>query len=329
MGLLNLGANEWSMIGSGLGLLGGSKNDKTYERNLGQMDRGFKGLLTQREKDEAEQKKTANQAELERVMDGIKNGTIPQGQIPFEIGKLDGYGQEAIKALLAKPDAGTPLMQNLLSAGFTPGTPEWKEAMMTSINKPNTTVNNNVGNGPGYKLPANYMENPNYNPKLPISGTNSPIAFIPNGPADPNVASREEGAKLDMATDSTEDSFKRYRETLKKYGTRLIPGKEKFELQTAYKDLQLEIKELFNLGVLAGPDMELIEAYVQDPTSLKGNVYELVGGAEMFDAQLKLVELKIAAAREKRKRLNPTAQGGPDDSKLKALQDRAKRLGIQ
>ena len=329
MGLLDLGINEWSMIGGGLGLLG-SKNKDSFARNQTQMNQGMKGLLTQREKDEAEQKKLANQNELARVMDGIKNKTITPEQIPFVIAILYFYVQDAINAFLANPVLGTPLMQNLSSAGYVPGSPEWKEAMITSINKPTTTVNNNVGNGPGYKLPANYMENPSFKPDQPITAENSPIAFIPNGPADPSVSSRVEGAKLDMATDSTEDSFKRYRDTLNKYGTRLIPSKEKFELQTAYKDLQLEIKELFNLGVLAGPDMELIEAYVQDPTSIKGNIYDLVGGPEMFDAQLNLVELKIAAARKKRDRLTDTTQGGSNkDNKLKELQERAKKLGIK
>ena len=105
MGLLNLGINEWSMIGSGLGLLGGSKNDKTYERNLGQMDRGFKGLLTQREKDEAEQKKTTAQEAVKKLMQEYQVGGKSQQWLASKLAEIPGYESTAFEAMLREPAA--------------------------------------------------------------------------------------------------------------------------------------------------------------------------------------------------------------------------------
>ena len=51
---------------------------------------------------------------------------------------------------------------------------------------------------------------------------------------------------------------------------------------------------MFNLGVLNGPDLEIMEAYLKDPTSIEANLYEAYGGTAGFDSQLKLVRKKLA-----------------------------------
>jgi len=38
----------------------------------------------------------------------------------------------------------------------------------------------------GIKPPSGYMANPNFNPDLPVSAENTPVTYIPGGPADPN-----------------------------------------------------------------------------------------------------------------------------------------------
>lgn len=42
------------------------------------------------------------------------------------------------------------------------------------------------------------------------------------------------------------------------------------KMQTKYRNMQLQAKEAYNLGVLNGPDLTIIEQLVADPTSYKG-----------------------------------------------------------
>jgi len=94
-----------------------------------------------------------------------------------------------------------------------------------------------------------------------------------------------------------EDSLDSYEEYLRDTGSRLWPDSKKLMLKTAYTDLQMEVKELFELGVLTGPDMGLIESYILDPTTLEANVYEVFGGRKTLTDQLKIVRNKLSNAR--------------------------------
>jgi len=47
-----------------------------------------------------------------------------------------------------------------------------------------------------------------------------------------------------------------------------MPGVEKAALSSLYTAAQMELKTLFALGVLAGPDLDLIEKVLRDPTEL-------------------------------------------------------------
>jgi transcription initiation factor IIF auxiliary subunit len=58
------------------------------------------------------------------------------------------------------------------------------------------------------------------------------------------------------------------------------------KIQTKYRNMQLQAKEAYNLGVLNGPDLTIIEQLVADPTSMSGAAI----GKEGINAQAK--ELK-------------------------------------
>ena len=57
----------------------------------------------------------------------------------------------------------------------------------------------------------------------------------------------------------------RYQDLVDEVGTESF-GTDKAKLDNAYKELQLSFKEAANLGVLAGPDMDIIEAAIADAT---------------------------------------------------------------
>lgn len=63
-----------------------------------------------------------------------------------------------------------------------------------------------------------------------------------------------------------------FESNLSSTGSVVMPSVAKDQLQTDYENLQLQLKELFNLGVLNGPDLQLMRRIVGDPTSLQGRL---------------------------------------------------------
>ncbi len=64
-------------------------------------------------------------------------------------------------------------------------------------------------------------------------------------------------------------------------GSTMWPGARRDTLSTAHRDLQMQMKELYNLGVLNGPDLMLMNQILIDPTTVGGNVMDSLGIADM------------------------------------------------
>ena len=62
-----------------------------------------------------------------------------------------------------------------------------------------------------------------------------------------------------------------------KEGVKVIPGETQAEMESTVTDIQMELKELNNLGVLAGPDMGLLLAQLPDPTSIQALAKQSAG----------------------------------------------------
>lgn len=129
----------------------------------------------------------------------------------------------------------------------------------------------------------------------PTSPTGTTLVEEPGSPA---AARREEAEKAKIAPlDSLQDSLARYRATLKRYGPTIMTGTGKAELDADYTDLLLKQKEAAKLGALTGPDLELMQRMMIDPTSLTGQWYEKTGNVGALDAQLNSVQRTLADAR--------------------------------
>lgn len=76
-------------------------------------------------------------------------------------------------------------------------------------------------------------------------------------------------------------SMQDYEGMYKDGGSTMWPGERKDKLDTAHRDLQMQMKELYNLGVLNGPDLELMNQILLIPTSVSGNVMDAMGIADM------------------------------------------------
>lgn len=69
-----------------------------------------------------------------------------------------------------------------------------------------------------------------------------------------------------------------YERLVKEKGTTARPGQHRDDLSTAHYDLLLQMKELYNLGVLNGPDLRIMQEVLIEPTSVVGNTLDLLGG---------------------------------------------------
>jgi hypothetical protein len=118
----------------------------------------------------------------------------------------------------------------------------------------------------------------------------------------PDKLSPADQAKFRTGTlklDQVNSSIQNYISKLKEHGAQVIPSGNKLTLQTAYRDLLLEMKELYNLGVLNGPDLMIMEQVMIDPTSIRASVYEAFGGKEVFDGQIAQLEEKLNGAKDR------------------------------
>lgn len=65
-------------------------------------------------------------------------------------------------------------------------------------------------------------------------------------------------------------------------------GTERADIQNAYTSILLELKNLEELGVLAGPDLDLLQGMLGDPTSFYQNI--AMGGAEGTKLQIRNIK---------------------------------------
>jgi len=81
-----------------------------------------------------------------------------------------------------------------------------------------------------------------------------------------------------MSYDSIQNSISAYKDMVDAGGIGVMPGTQRDLLQSARTNLQLQMKDLFELGVLAGPDMDLLNALVFDTTDPKNYLTQALGG---------------------------------------------------
>lgn len=86
--------------------------------------------------------------------------------------------------------------------------------------------------------------------------------------------------------DSLNSTIDKLDQAIGKYGTQLLPGKENALLGTLVTDAQLQMKEAQKLGVLNGPDLQLMVKQLGDPTSIRGSIQ----GPEALQIKLKQVK---------------------------------------
>lgn len=96
------------------------------------------------------------------------------------------------------------------------------------------------------------------------------LAAIPGGPGDKLPESQQ---KQLVGVNNLSNAITEYRKELEGFGKldSLSPD-ARARMGTKYNNMMLQAKEAYNLGVLNGPDFDILQSVITDPRSLKGAI---------------------------------------------------------
>lgn len=107
--------------------------------------------------------------------------------------------------------------------------------------------------------------------------------------------------KMQSALQNLESGLNAYETLLKQYNPQnldaLTPEK-RAALSSAFGDLRMQLKGAYELGAITGPDMQVLEGVLTDPTGALGMAKGVMRGSKSFDAQIS--QVRAALNRQKR-----------------------------
>lgn len=106
--------------------------------------------------------------------------------------------------------------------------------------------------------------------------------------------------KVQASLQNLESGVGAYEALLKDYNpqsTDALTDTKRAALSSAFTDLQMRLKEAYELGAITGPDMQVLQSAITDPTSAWGMARGAVSGTKPFEAQI--AQSKAALARQK------------------------------
>ena len=107
-----------------------------------------------------------------------------------------------------------------------------------------------------------------------------------------------------VGVQNTRNAITEYRTAIKKFGvTDMMNPNARAKMGTVYNNMMLQAKEAYNLGVLNGPDYDILQSVVADPTSLRAGLISkdaLDAQAAKLDEIMQRIGLTVGAASKQR-----------------------------
>lgn len=135
------------------------------------------------------------------------------------------------------------------------------------------------------------------------TGAQTPLENIGKMPAVGGAGGKlpVQAQKVQGSLQNLESGLNAYETLLKDYNPQnadaLTPAK-RAAIGTAFTDLQMRLKEAYELGAITGPDMSVLQSAITDPTSAWGMLKGGIAGRDTFNAQIG--QSKAALNRQKR-----------------------------
>ena len=107
--------------------------------------------------------------------------------------------------------------------------------------------------------------------------------------------------RMQSALQNLESGLGAYEKLLKQYNPRnadAVTPEKRAALSTAFGDLRMQLKEAYALGAITGPDMQVLEGVLTDPTGALGMTKGIISGNKAFEAQIE--QSRAALNRQKR-----------------------------
>jgi hypothetical protein len=88
---------------------------------------------------------------------------------------------------------------------------------------------------------------------------------------------RSDLALARRSAESLKTELKVFKDLVDKNGAEMAPGRAKAAMQTVYTNIQMQLKNLYELGAITGPDMQILERMLENPTA--EGAFEYLGKA--------------------------------------------------
>lgn len=261
-----------------------AQGNEMYKRKIGALDQADEERKRQLVADALIAVPDGDQAGFEQVKQNLVNQRVidPQTAAMYDISKLP-----QLKLMSQK---WREMKQFEMNQAKGSADLRLTEAQIAATNRSNR---GGVGGGDGgMKAPAGYQWARNQDGAIALSP-------ITGGPADPNKLAPGEAVKVRTANaqlDALEQSLKSYISDLDKttpMGRLISRGPEVSAVETGHTDLLMQMKNLYELGVLNGPDYTLMLKIVEDPTGFG----QIARGTEGLKAQTDTVKSIINRSR--------------------------------
>ncbi len=236
-------------------------------------------------------------------------------QIPEQFRELFDVDQKtAIARSFPEAQDPTTLQQNLAAAGLQPGTPQYQQTVLDSVTK------RRQGETGAVKLPTGYRF---ADPANPEAG----VVALKGGPADTTRPTTEQRNKLATAQKTHKQltqQIQQYVETIRG-GVATLPGPARDKVKTQREQIKLQLKNLYELGAITGPDEQILDNLIFDPTALSSQALGRVPGlSSAEDRALANSEILI----EEANRALEAAQGNNPKAVEHIIQESVKKLGV-
>ena len=125
------------------------------------------------------------------------------------------------------------------------------------------------------------------------------LEAIPGGPADGKADKLGEAAKKQIAgIDSLGSAIDEYVAAVKGWDAKkMLSPDQRAAMGTKYNNMMLQAKEAFNLGVLNGPDYQILQSVIADPTQFKNALISSEAMAGQAEELKRLMERTRAAVK--------------------------------
>ena len=224
----------------------------------------------------------------------------------------------------AQPPAPTEIEKLIAARNALPkGSPDWKAVndRIEALNYRQPPASMNVS----YGAPFTGVD-PSTNQPMLYQPSNRGGAPIATGLAPPPEKGKDlpEGAAKQVAgTRNLRDAISAYQAELQNWDRFSVVSPAKVaKMDTLYNNMMLQAKEAYNLGVLNGPDYEIMTRVVTPPASLKGMMYgskALSDQANTLSGIAASIEKQVVAAHPGARPTTASANGGAGASGFSML----------